>query len=76
MERRRSYTTLTDVARFVAFNWREYTCVPPSGAQHLAQGVDEVQAFRVGGMGWATQFHPEIDEQMAPRWVHDAASGI
>ena len=60
--------------RFVAFNWREYTCVPPSGAQHLAQGVDEVQAFRVGGMGWATQFHPEIDEQMAPRWVHDAAS--
>ena len=28
--------------------------------------------FRAGGKAWATQFHPEVDAEMAPHWVRDA----
>ena len=28
--------------------------------------------FRAGGRAWATQFHPEVDADIAPHWVEDA----
>ena len=57
---------------FVAFNWHAYSCqLPPTG--HLvAVCGDGVQVFRAGGRAWGTQFHPEVDAEMAPHWVRDA----
>jgi GMP synthase-like glutamine amidotransferase len=57
---------------FVAFNWHAYSCkLPPTG--HLVAVCGEgVQVFRTGGRSWGTQFHPEIDAEMAPHWVRDA----
>ena len=57
---------------FVAFNWHAYSCkLPPTG--HLvATCGDGVQVFRAGGRAWGTQFHPEVDAEMAPHWVRDA----
>lgn len=58
---------------FVAFNWHEYSCkLPPHGQLVAARGRG-VQAYRAGGRAWATQFHPEVDEAMAPHWVEDMA---
>ena len=31
-----------------------------------------MQVFRAGGRAWGTQFHPEVDAEMAPHWVRDA----
>jgi GMP synthase-like glutamine amidotransferase len=63
------------VSPFVAFNWHAYSCkLPPTG--HLvARCGDGVQVFRAGGRAWGTQFHPEIDAEMAPHWVRDAVEG-
>ncbi len=59
---------------FVAFNWHEYSCRVPSTSHLVATCGDGVQVFRAGGKAWATQFHPEVDEAMAPHWVRDALS--
>jgi GMP synthase-like glutamine amidotransferase len=58
---------------FVAFNWHEYSCDVPPTSHLVARRGDGVQVFRAGGKVWATQFHPEVDEEMAPHWVRDAA---
>jgi GMP synthase (glutamine-hydrolysing) len=57
---------------FVAFNWHEYSCTLPSTAHAVAERDDGLQVFRAGGCSWATQFHPEVDAEMAPHWVRDA----
>lgn len=57
---------------FVAFNWHDYSCKLPPTAHLVAERCGEVQAFRAGGKAWATQFHPEVDVEMAPHWVRDA----
>lgn len=57
---------------FVAFEWHEYSCTLPARARLVAERPDGVQVFRAGGRAWATQFHPEVDEAMAPHWVRDA----
>ena len=57
---------------FVAFNWHEYSCKLPPTAHLVATCGDGVQVFRAGGRAWGTQFHPEVDAEMAPHWVRDA----
>jgi GMP synthase (glutamine-hydrolysing) len=57
---------------FVAFNWHEYSCTLPPTAHAVAERGDGLQVFRCGGRSWATQFHPEVDEEMAPHWLVDA----
>lgn len=58
---------------FTAFNWHSYSCRPGSTSHLLATADDGgVQAFRVGASALGTQFHPEVDEDMAPYWVERA----
>jgi GMP synthase (glutamine-hydrolysing) len=57
---------------FVAFNWHAYSCKLPPTAHLVATCGNGVQVFRAGGKAWATQFHPEVDAEMAPHWVQDA----
>jgi GMP synthase (glutamine-hydrolysing) len=57
---------------FVAFNWHEYSFTLPSTAHAVAEADGGLQVFRAGGRSWATQFHPEVDAEMAPHWVEDA----
>jgi GMP synthase-like glutamine amidotransferase len=57
---------------FVAFNWHVYSCKLPPTAHLVATCGDGVQVFRTGGRSWGTQFHPEVDAEMAPHWVRDA----
>lgn len=59
---------------FLAFNWHEYSCKLPPTAHLVATAGRGVQVFRTGGKSWGTQFHPEVDEAMAPHWVQDAVS--
>jgi GMP synthase-like glutamine amidotransferase len=57
---------------FVAFNWHSYSC-RLSPTSHLTAICGKgVQVFRAGGRAWGTQFHPEVDADMAPHWVRDA----
>lgn len=58
---------------FVAFSWHAYSCKVPATSHLIARTGDCVQAFRAGGRAWATQFHPEVDADLAPHWVRDAA---
>ncbi len=57
---------------FVAFNWHAYSCTLPPTAHLVARCGNGVQVFRTGGRSWGTQFHPEVDAEMAPHWVRDA----
>jgi GMP synthase-like glutamine amidotransferase len=57
---------------FVAFNWHAYSCTLPPTAHLVATCGNGVQVFRTGGRSWGTQFHPEVDAEMAPHWVRDA----
>jgi GMP synthase-like glutamine amidotransferase len=57
---------------FVAFNWHAYSCKLPPTAHLVATCGEGVQVFRAGGRAWGTQFHPEVDAEMAPHWVRDA----
>jgi GMP synthase (glutamine-hydrolysing) len=57
---------------FVAFNWHAYSCKLPPTAHLIATCGNCVQVFRTGGKSWGTQFHPEVDAEMAPHWVRDA----
>ncbi len=57
---------------FIAFNWHEYSCTLPCTAHAVAERRDGLQVYRAGGRSWATQFHPEVDAEMAPHWVEDA----
>jgi GMP synthase-like glutamine amidotransferase len=57
---------------FVAFNWHEYSCRVSPTSHVAALCGNGVQVFRAGGRAWGTQFHPEVDAEMAPHWVSDA----
>jgi len=57
---------------FVAFNWHEYSCKLSPTSHLVARCGEGVQVFRAGGRAWGTQFHPEVDADMAPHWVSDA----
>ena len=57
------------------FHWHEDTFELPDGATLLATG-DGVphQAYRVGDLAWATQFHAEVDGAEAEMWVTEASA--
>jgi GMP synthase (glutamine-hydrolysing) len=57
------------------FHWHEDTFEFPDGARLLATG-DGVphQAYRVGDIAWATQFHAEVDGAEAEMWVTEASA--
>jgi GMP synthase-like glutamine amidotransferase len=57
---------------FVAFNWHSYSCKLSPTSHLVAVCGNGVQVFRAGGRAWGTQFHPEVDAEMAPHWVRDA----
>ena len=58
---------------FTAFSWHAYACRLPCTSHLVAETGRRVQVFRAGGRSWATQFHPEINRDLAPHWVVDAA---
>ncbi|NBZ87502.1 type 1 glutamine amidotransferase [Stagnihabitans tardus] len=55
---------------FPIFQWHSDTFTLPQGAQHLARSdMAEVQAFRYGRAGYATQFHFEASRAVARDWL-------
>lgn len=56
------------------FQWHQDTMELPPGAEPLASGDRiPVQAYRVGALAWATQFHFEIDAAELDLWVSEAS---
>jgi GMP synthase-like glutamine amidotransferase len=59
----------------LVFHWHMDTFAPPDGGTLLATGERvRNQAFRVGDVAWATQFHAEIDAAEADAWVTAASA--
>lgn len=58
----------------MVFQWHQDTMELPPNAEHLATGDRiPVQAYRVGELAWATQFHFEIDAAELELWLDDAS---
>lgn len=57
--------------RFAAFQWHYYAFDLPAGADELARSARCPQAFRLGRMTWAIQFHPEVTRESVARWIDD-----
>jgi GMP synthase (glutamine-hydrolysing) len=58
----------------MVFQWHQDTMELPPGAEPLASGDRiPVQAYRVGALAWATQFHFEIDAAELDLWVGEAS---
>ncbi|MEO8476108.1 MAG: gamma-glutamyl-gamma-aminobutyrate hydrolase family protein [Actinomycetota bacterium] len=58
----------------MVFQWHQDTMDLPPGAVALATG-DRIplQAYRVGNVAWATQFHFEIDADELELWLDEAS---
>jgi len=59
---------------FEAFQWHSYEFPLPPGAVAVARSEVCLQAARVGERAWAIQFHPEVSEADALRWIDDYRS--
>jgi hypothetical protein len=59
--------------RFDAFQWHYYTYAVPAGAVELARSEVCTQAFRLGDVAWAVQFHPEVTITQVEQWIVDAS---
>ena len=59
---------------FEAFQWHSYESLPPEGAVILARSPVCVQAYRVGEVAWAIQFHAEVTAADAGKWIDDYRS--
>jgi GMP synthase-like glutamine amidotransferase len=58
----------------MVFQWHQDTMDLPPGALALATGDRiPVQAYRVGELAWATQFHFEIDGAELELWLDEAS---
>jgi GMP synthase-like glutamine amidotransferase len=57
---------------FVAFCWHANACRIATTSHLVAERDGEAHVFRAGGRAWGTQFHPEVDAEMAPHWVEEA----
>jgi GMP synthase-like glutamine amidotransferase len=53
---------------FAAMQWHYYACRAGDGAVELARNAAALQAFRVGGSAWGTQFHIEVTRPVLLTW--------
>ena len=64
-------------ARFPIMQWHSDTFTLPPGAVHLATSPKaQVQAFRIGRAGYATQFHFEANRAVAADWAREFAEAF
>lgn len=64
-------------ARFPIMQWHSDTFTLPPGAVHLATSpTAQVQAFRIGRAGYATQFHFEANRAVAADWAREFAEAF
>jgi GMP synthase-like glutamine amidotransferase len=61
-------------SRFEAFEWHSYEFPLPAGATRLAESAACLQAFRLGDVAWAIQFHAEVSAEDADAWIDDYRS--
>jgi GMP synthase-like glutamine amidotransferase len=55
--------------QFISFQWHHDSFDLPAGSVLLASSpACPHQAFRIGACAWATQFHPEVTEQIIRAW--------
>jgi GMP synthase-like glutamine amidotransferase len=59
---------------FEAFEWHSYEFPLPAGATRLAESAACLQAFRLGDLAWAIQFHAEVSAVDAEAWIDDYTS--
>ncbi|MFI5026597.1 MAG: type 1 glutamine amidotransferase [Solirubrobacterales bacterium] len=59
---------------FEAFQWHSYEALPPESATLLARSPVCAQAYRVGEVAWAIQFHAEVSAPDAEAWIDDYRS--
>ncbi|HEX5820555.1 MAG TPA: type 1 glutamine amidotransferase [Solirubrobacterales bacterium] len=59
---------------FEAFQWHSYEALPPESATLLARSPVCAQAYRVGEVAWAIQFHAEVSAADAEAWIDDYRS--
>jgi GMP synthase (glutamine-hydrolysing) len=59
---------------FEAFEWHSYEFPLPAGATRLAESAACLQAFRLGDVAWAIQFHAEVSAEDAEAWIDDYRS--
>jgi GMP synthase-like glutamine amidotransferase len=57
--------------RFQALQWHYYAFDLPDGAVELARSPVCSQAFRLGELAWAVQFHPEVTHAMVEGWLEE-----
>ncbi|HYZ78034.1 MAG TPA: type 1 glutamine amidotransferase [Gaiellaceae bacterium] len=57
--------------RFEALQWHYYAFELPEGATELARSPSCPQAFRLGELAWAVQFHPEVTLRMVDDWLDE-----
>jgi GMP synthase (glutamine-hydrolysing) len=62
--------------RFAAFQWHHYACRPPAGTPVLAENAVCAQAFRLGEVAWATQFHIEVTREILLDWQRQGAEEL
>ena len=55
--------------RFTALQWHSYEALPPAEAEPLAQSAVCAQAFRLGELTWAIQFHAEVTGADLEGWI-------
>ncbi len=55
--------------RFEGFEWHSYSISPPPGAVELAHTPACIQAYRLGEVAWAIQFHAEVALADAESWL-------
>lgn len=59
---------------FEAFQWHSYEALPPESGTLLARSPVCPQAYRVGEVAWAIQFHAEVSAADAEAWIDDYRS--
>jgi GMP synthase (glutamine-hydrolysing) len=61
----------------MVFHWHEDTFELPDGAVVLGIGDPvRLQAFRIGGLAWGTQFHFELDRAELELWLEAAGEDV
>jgi GMP synthase (glutamine-hydrolysing) len=59
-------------SRFSSFQWHFYEFGIPAGACELARSSTCPQAFRLGGMAWGVEFHPEVNRAIVEEWLAES----